>query len=276
MKKKILILLVVATFGVFYSCSDADPELYSDGAVAYFTAGTSSKFPVKEEDVTGSLKKVRVGVTTVANVDREFQIEVLPDDNLNDDVNYASPSQYSIVSSSLVIPAGSYVGDIEIISEYASLPENEEILLKLKLNSVDSGVVLERMNTYTLTLFRSCLIPDFPLSYNAVPFAFGVNGPAFASTFVPVENVENTYSVASGWGPNFVAWAANESSLEGEYVYSGTLIINCDNSVVYIGNDAWATGGTGSYNPNTGVITVLLTQELFTDPFTVTTTFTPN
>jgi hypothetical protein len=274
--KKIIALMLFANLALLSSCSDADPEIFSDGTIAYYTDGVSSKFPVKEEDTNGSQKLIEVGVTTSAATARTFQIEILADDDLTDDMVYADASQFSIDQSSLVIPANSYIGQLKMISNYNTLPLEGSVFVKIRLTQVEGGVILQDNNVYTVELFRSCQIDNFPQTFTAYPFAFGESAPSYQVDFIPVSGQENTYTIATAWGVNFVSWATNNPDYDGQYVYSGTVVINCDNTVVVIGDDAWATGGTGTYDPVSGQIVVELTQELFSTPFTVVTTFVPN
>ncbi|MFD2891665.1 hypothetical protein ACFS5J_06525 [Flavobacterium chuncheonense] len=274
--KKIIALLLFANLSLLTSCSDADPEIYNGETLAYYTDGVSSKFPVKEDDTNGSQKLIQVGVTTSSTADRSFQIEILADDDLTDDIVYADPSQYTIDQASLVIPANSFLGEIKMIALYDDMPAEGSVFVKLKLTQIDGGSILQDDNIYTVELFRSCLIENFPNSFTGFPFAFGESAPSFQVNFIPVSGLENTFTIASAWGPNFVAWATGDSSYAGQFPYAGTLIINCDNTVEVIGADSWATGGTGSYDAVSGQIVVELTQALFSSPFTVVTTFVPN
>ena len=77
------------------------------------------------------------------------------------------------------------------------------------------------------------------------------------------------------WGPNFVAWATGNASYAGQFVYPARLIINCDNTVDVITTGTQFLGGSGTYDPVTGVIDVVIQQGLFTAPFDTNCVFYP-
>ncbi len=111
-------------------------------------------------------------------------------------------------------------------------------------------------------------------SYSGVSDVLGTTIP-FTATLT-AGATPNSYVIDTAWGPNLVAALTGDATLEGAFVYSGTLIINDDDSVEVIGDDAWATGGTGFYNACSNEIFYTLTQDLFTNNFTVNVVLTPD
>lgn len=95
------------------------------------------------------------------------------------------------------------------------------------------------------------------------------------TTLTPTAD-SNVFLVDTCWGANFVADATGNAALQGQYLYSGTLTINADNSITIVGDEAWGPGGTGAYDPCSNMITYSLVQGLFSGDFTVDVTLTPN
>ena len=132
-------------------------------------------------------------------------------------------------------------------------------------------------NQFTLQLFKSCPFEGLnTTSYDVDVFAFDDQAPSHSVTLVPVAGTDNQWTVTSSWGPDFVAWATGDPSYSGAFLYSGTIVLNDDYTVDFIGNDAWATGGSGNYSPCTQVFDITLTQGLFTTSFTTQVVMSPN
>ena len=115
-------------------------------------------------------------------------------------------------------------------------------------------------------------------TYTSSVTALGSPAPSHTATLTPVSGVPNQYTIDSAWGPNLVATLTGNPAFAGQYLYAGTLTINSDYSVTITGasTSAWATGGTGEYDPCTNVISYELTQALFTNAFTVQVVLTPD
>lgn len=115
-------------------------------------------------------------------------------------------------------------------------------------------------------------------TYTSTVTALGGQRPSHTATLTPVPGSPNQYNIDSAWGPTLVATLTGNPAFVGQYVYAGTLTINSDFSVTIVGvpTSAWATGGTGTYNPCTNVISYTLTQALFTNNFTTSVVLTPD
>lgn len=274
MKKLLFSIITSAMFFTFTSC-DNEAEVFDakNGSLVYFTNGTSAKFAAVDNGQDSELF-IEVGATTKTSLDRTFRVEILEDDNPSDEYVYATSSNFSIDQSTLVIPANSYVGKIKLTTNFASAPIEGSVYLKLKLTEIENGIVLEENNIFTYELYRSCP-KSIGLNYIGFPTVTGtaVSLPTFTTTFVPDPSQENTWFVSTGWGPEAVSFLTRDESYAGSYLYSGKLVIKCDNTVEYTGLESYLEGGTGTYDPITGIITLVLTQELFDSPFTVTTQF---
>ena len=142
----------------------------------------------------------------------------------------------------------------------------------LKSSSVGNAVYNQ---TFTLGMLLKCPLPsNFPLTYQAQVFAFGEYAPTHTVTLVPVAGTENEFTMASSWGPNFVAWATGSASYAGQYPYPGTISINCS-KINFVTTAGYGSNTTGTYDPVTGVISFDLQQSLFTSQFTTTVTLIP-
>lgn len=127
----------------------------------------------------------------------------------------------------------------------------------------------------TLLMKMKCPLPaNFPLTYNVTVFAFGEFAPAHTQTLVPVPGTDNQFTLASSWGPNFVAWATGTPSYANQYLYPGVITLNCGDAI-FTTSASYGSNSTGTYNQTTGVIQFDLQQSLFTSAFTTTVTLTP-
>ena len=116
-------------------------------------------------------------------------------------------------------------------------------------------------------------------TYTSTVTALGSQTPSHTATLTPVPGTTNQYSIDSAWGPNFVATLTGNPTYQGQFLYAGTLTINSDFSVTIVGvpTSTWATGGTGTYDPCTNLISYTLTQTLFTgNAFTTSVVLTPD
>lgn len=144
------------------SCSDQDPEIYDakNGSLISFTNGTVGSFYV--QDVPDPEYFIEVGVTTSSDVDRTFMLSVDLDNTT------ATNDQYSLDSATLFIPAGSFVGQIRILGDYANATTSGSVLV-LKFDSFEEGVIAGFDNVYKLNIYQFCPfnVSDFLGSWNA-------------------------------------------------------------------------------------------------------------
>lgn len=152
----------------------------------------------------------------------------------------------------------------------------DQYYLNLKLQSIGGTSINSDKTNHVVTFKLSCPKGNLSGNYNVDVYAFADQAPSHTVALVPVDGVENTYSITSSWGPTFVAWATGNSAYNNQYLYKGNIKINCDDTVTFIGKETgtWDTGGTGTYDPVTGVINIALSQGLFTGAFTTDLVFT--
>ncbi|OYQ43185.1 hypothetical protein [Flavobacterium aurantiibacter] len=170
---------------LFAGCTGEEAEVYkvSDGTIAYFTAGTTDTYFV--QDTPNSSTLIEVGVTVASPEERTFTVSVDPSST-------ATPDQYTIDQSSLVIPANSYVGYLKVAGNYAAASITGSTLV-LKLDSVEGAEVLSTDAVFSLEIFQFCpLVRDEFLGTYAV------------TEYDAAGAVIDTYTsdVTAGEGPN--------------------------------------------------------------------------
>ncbi len=146
--KKYIFLLFVSLFA-FTACEE-DLVIYdvdNGQAIATITNGSQQTLPVPD---TGDTAIIEVGVTTVSDVDRSISISI------DQTQTTAQPEEYSIDQSTLVIPAGSFVGRIEIDANFNAIPETGITSLVINVDDVAGADALEGTLTHTINFFRFC------------------------------------------------------------------------------------------------------------------------
>lgn len=173
-----------------------------------------------------------------------------------------------------MIPAGEKTGNIAF--DVTESTGNYDVLFTLvSVNHPDYQIGLSdgsKIVQHTLTV---CNVEVLNTYNGAAVASIGVDGPAFNPTLTLVPGTTNQYTIDTAWGPDYVAGLTGNPGFNGMFVYSATITINDDYSVTVTGDDAWATGGTGTWDPCTNTITYTLTQGLFGNPFTTDVTLTP-
>ena len=263
MKRIVTKLILAFCFIAIISCDeDQDPAIYEGPSLTYFTEETGNFFV---EDVDNATFRIPVGVTESSSNDRTFTVEV------NEELTTASSNQYQLTSNSFVIPAGEYIGYVEVEGFYENI-STEATTLAIDLVSVDGSNLADFKTTFSLGLNQFCPL-EIPLEYNATAFLQGSATNSFQVTLVPTGNL-NEYTSTNLWG-DFVAAATGDSSYEGQYPYPGTINIACNYSITVTGDESYGPEGTGVYNPSNENITLTLSQALFTNDFTVDVVLTP-
>ncbi|MCO5725933.1 hypothetical protein [Robiginitalea marina] len=173
----------------------------------------------------------------------------------------------------LDIPAGEFSGEI-VVTPIDNIDADGNAVIRVELSESNplpigvGGLGLERTGA-TFTINDNDCPTEISESYRVNVFAFGAEAPAHSVALIPVAGTDNQWTVTSAWGPEFVAWATGDPGFSGAFPYSGTIVLNDDFSVEFIGDAAWATGGIGSYSACDDQFTITLTQALFTTAFTV-------
>ncbi|WMI69639.1 hypothetical protein [Mangrovimonas sp. YM274] len=259
MKKYLFILSIFTLF--LTSCDEQDPELYDGPSLIYFTEGTSGRFFV--EDTPESSTQIVVGVTKAASTDRTFTVAV------NEELTTATPDQYEFQSYTFTIPANEYLGYVEVFGNFDAI-STQGSTLAIELVDIQNAEVANFDTTFLLGLNQYCPV-DLPgTSFNGSAFIGTSLVNNFQGELVPTGGL-NEYSIANAWG-EFVAAATGDDSYLGQYYYPVVIQIGCDYNVSLTPantNGIPGAGGTGVYNDGAGVISLSLTQGLFTEPFNV-------
>jgi hypothetical protein len=210
-KIAILSLVVVAFFG----CDQDDninttfDNVNGQSLVAF--AGSSSDLAVVI-DGTGTVN-VQIEVSTVSDADRTVTVSV-------DEESTAAAENYSLVSNSVTIPAGSYSGLLTINGVDNSVePQAETILLNIQDSTANNAVL--STTQHTVNIFQVCPVPgDFLVgSYLLTDNGnenFGIDVPVtisvvdgeptqrtFVATFLPNTGVARDVDVVLTLGCNF-------------------------------------------------------------------------
>ena len=264
--KKLSYLFTFLTIVLVGCDTDKGDESYMDNraTIAGITESSSTLFVTADGKNTYTLK-INVSKLLKSNMDLTIAI---------DETSEAIEGvDFNLSESSIKIAAGSFSGSIDIVADFDNASFDGK---KLKLNLVaPDGVLIGEGSSITIDIVKSCPLPsELASSYTANPSISGTDAPEFTASFTRVGTTGLTYEVNSGWGPNFVGWAANDPSYNGALIYPCELTVNADGTVTVTG-ESYYTGGTGTYDACTGVISVTLTQAVFNNPFTVDVTFTP-
>lgn len=188
MKTFFKIFLLTAIFVT--SCDDVEPTIFNgnDPANGTFLSLSRSAYNLQiERDATGLLR-IPVNVSTVAEVDRVYNIDVITDT--------ADPQTYS-VPSTVTVPAGEFQGFIEISGVDNGLVDNTKKTFTIKLS--DDSLTTESLGTTqaVITVFEVCpLLADFTGTYQLtmVSSNFGpTDGPTFASGLVELSVGDTDY-----------------------------------------------------------------------------------
>lgn len=147
MKKYIYILF--ASLGMLVSCEE-DLVIYDNVngyATAQITNGAEQTLPVPD---TGDAAIIEVGVSTISDEDRSIVISI------DEELTTAQPSEYDIDQSTLVIPAGSFVGQVVVNANFDAIPETGLTALVLNLDNVEGSDALDGTLTHKINFFRFC------------------------------------------------------------------------------------------------------------------------
>ncbi|WP_265427527.1 hypothetical protein [Chryseobacterium sp. YIM B08800] len=263
--KRILSILTLSLLTVFNSCQEDEAVYYEGDSLVHFNTTTQRVFVKLGTNAADVL--VTYGVTKAAGSNSNVELVF----NATKSTAVLG-TDFTIVEGTDTLPAGNVLGDFKLNVKEAAALAGKKAFFTLKSSSLG----LATFNTEVEVDFAlACPLENFPLKYNVDVFAFGEYAPSHEQTLVPVPGTDNSFKVNSSWGPSFVAWATDNNGYNNQYLYPGTITIQCSN--VTFTSDAPTTGpgGTGTYNPTTKVIEFTISQSLFTSPFNTTCTFTP-
>lgn len=263
--KKILSILILSFLVVFNSCKVDDAPYYDGESLVHFN-NSSQKASVKLGSNSANFL-VTYGVTKASGSNNNVELVF----------NAAKSTavlgtDFTIVEGTDTLPAGVSLGDFKLNIKEAAAAAGKKAYFTLKSSSLASAIFNTEVE---VTFALACPLDNFPLKYNVDVIAFNDYAPTHEQTFIPVTGTDNQFKINSSWGPSFVAWATGNSGLNNQYLYPGTLIIECTKVTFVSGDATTGTGGSGTYNPSTGVIEITIGQSLFTSQFNTKCIFTP-
>lgn len=263
---KILSLVLLLTVTVSCNRDKVDTvDLSNRDNTIFFAASSATLFV---EEGAQNIVEISVGATALANGEIPFTLAVDPSSTA------VEGTDFTILGSSTAFSNGKIISTVRIQADFASATLEGKVAI-FNLTSGEVGVGTS--NQFTLELFKFCPFNGLNTSnYSASVRAFDEDAPSYVLSVDPVPGTDNQWTVYSGWGPTFVSWATGNSGYDNLYIYSGTIVLNEDFTIDFIGDDAWATGGSGTFSPCTQEFSYTLTQGLFTTSFTVDVVLTPN
>jgi len=193
MKKYFKITSLVLFTALFASCGDESKDILdvdSNKALVSFVNGESN-LPAFEDPSLEYTLEVEVGVTNRVNYDRVVTLAI------NEELTTATPDQYSIDASSLIIPAGQFVSKIKIKANYDVIEAGAVETLVFDLVSVQDQTNIDPLaSRTTINLFQACPIvrDEFIGTYDAFQDGdtYTVNVTAGdAANELTLSNVEN-------------------------------------------------------------------------------------
>lgn len=264
--KKIYKLLAVLSIGLFASCEfdQGDTPYLDNRDNNIFFIGESGALNVAEG--VENVYTINVGSTAPAE-SLNYSIEV-------DEANSVAVEglDFNILETVGSFDNGKVVSSIRISADF-DVASTEGKTVVFNLVSEDAQTSSKQ---FSLDLVKLCPYEGLDTTeYTANVYAFDDEAPSFDLTLVPVSGEENQWTIYSSWGPTFVSWATGDNQYDGMFLYSGTIVLNDDFTVDVIGNDSWATGGSGSFSPCTQQFSFTLSQSLFSGSFTVDVVLSP-
>jgi hypothetical protein len=150
MKKIFKIVVCFFTVSLFIGCGEENRAVYNGDAinvVNFDAAGSVLKLNPSDLETYSTL--IKVNVTSLSNVDRTFVVSTsFPSTTLD------LSSYFTIDSSTLVIPAGSYEGYIKVTGNYDNIDSDSPKLVRFTLVSIDGAQVSNFRSSFDLAISK--------------------------------------------------------------------------------------------------------------------------
>lgn len=253
---------------VMIGCNTEEPEYYEGDSLVHFNQGEASTAYVNLNTGSGE-SDIWYGVTK--EVTGSHNVDLVFDQSKSTAV---LGTDFTITKLTDELVSGETTGNFKINVTEAAATAGKKAVFTLKSNTLSNAVFNKEME---VTFKLACPLNNFPLNYivDVYVAAWSEFAPSHEQTLIPVAGTDNQFDVVSSWGPSFVAFATGNAAYNNQYLYKGRITINCTD-VVFTSGETWGTGGTGTYDPNTGIIEFTVGQTLFTgSPFTTKCTFIP-
>ena len=200
--KRLMVLILVASFASFPGCKKEDAITIPPEQV-HFLGETSGSYSIV---AANSSFVIKVGTTTVSNVNRTFNVSV------SSSTGAASPAQYTLSKSNIIIPAGKAIDSIVVRGNLAAYQSGRKDTLIFLLTQ--SGKERGYNDSFKLALRGPCFEGDVDLNLLKGDYAktnedFGGSpyGPyttsitAVASTSPTTGTITVANVFDAGWGP---------------------------------------------------------------------------
>lgn len=127
-----------------------------------------------------------------------------------------------------------------------------------------NGTRSEEVTTtsFVMPTFSEVVTPTLGVQYTGTAFYNGSAVSVFDATLT--ENGEFVFDSNALWG-DWVAWLYDYPAYEGMFQYPGTITLNEDFTVDISSEEFYAMGGSGTYDPCTGIFSLALDTNLLDD-----------
>ncbi|CAM2785346.1 hypothetical protein [Flavobacterium frigoris] len=239
MKKYLLkITAVVLFFGVITGCQEDKIFYKGDLSLADFPTASGS-LPVKEG--VESTFKIKVEISSKSTAARVIEVSVAQ-------ASTALPAQYQIDAASLVIPAGSYSGEIIVKGNFDNLNVGQTVSLILSLDKIGDATVEPSKNLFTLSIYKFCssdLAGTYAYSTTNIssPDAGGrsVPGPVTGNVVFEATAAAGVYTISDG---SFGGFRALYFAAYGDTAATGLKLTDVCNKIAYSGTDNYGEAYT--------------------------------
>lgn len=208
--KKIQLIFVSIFIIVLMSSCEENELLHYDGsnAIVQFVK-VENNLRVKEN--LDNTIEVKISTSTLSDTDRIVSISIDPS------LTNADSANYSLSTTSVVIPANSYEGSFEITGMDDDNIDDVGKQIAIKIDSFDGAHILDGFGTQIVKLFEIC-----PNSYVNLSLAFTDGWPSEISWEIKQDDVIIA-SVATGTYPQGTSSANEVIELNGEGQYTFTI-----------------------------------------------------
>lgn len=142
--KFLLGVLLIAN--IFAACDDAAPEVYNGPSLASFL---DSKTTIYALEGSTQLDTIKLGITTISEVERRVAVEVETTGSATEGVHFT-------IASEAVFPANSSIGYVTIKGEYDKLAQDGPQDIIIKLNGTSDVQIAGWNNTFNCRLSQYC------------------------------------------------------------------------------------------------------------------------
>ena len=264
---RIIILLLLITTAV--SCNDDDSgpgfnqNIEAAGLVEIGPLGSSSEtFTIGLPDTPTSISTDAFFNGSLNSADLTIGYQVVTNSGVDASQILQSTSGSVVIlagefSANITIPLldNPTIGNSQFDIVLTSLSGNDQVQLGLPDGS--------RNLTHAVTVCANAPASSYSgMSTSDLGAGGGTDFPIF--TPVLTETSPNVFDIDTAWGPDYIATIFGDQ-FSGQFVYPTTLTINPETSEVTLSSDGgFFTGGTGSIDPCTNIITYTLTQAVYT------------